>query len=239
MSGCAGSVVTYLITLTWDNCACQIAVPPLVGAPVTYISALSDNLGWPAIFALAPGWTGGLLKCTPDPNPGCTAWPATGRLVTTFSVAVTIPPDLPPGTVDTHTVIVDIGPNRTITNLSTTVIGCAGCGKCIPPKKQQGIGMSRPAGAGPVSWLGAFPNPLRSTGSLRFAVRESGPVQVTVYDVTGRRTVKLTDSVLDAGTYLLPWSGSDASGHDLPNGVYFVALQQARARDLQKVVIAR
>ena len=58
--------------------------------------------------------------------------------------------------------------------------------------------------------------------SVLFGVAKTGRVQVSIYDVAGRRVRTLADRVFAAGEHTLQWDGSDDSGVKLARGVYFV-----------------
>lgn len=65
-----------------------------------------------------------------------------------------------------------------------------------------------------------YPNPFRSSTTFEYAVSESGPVKLAVYDVMGRQVALLVDEAQPASTYRV---GFDAP--DLASGIYFVRLQ--------------
>ena len=62
----------------------------------------------------------------------------------------------------------------------------------------------------------------QGTSSVRFGVSKAGRVQVTIYDVTGRRVRSLTDRVFPAGEHTLLWDGTSDAGDQVARGVYFV-----------------
>ena len=62
----------------------------------------------------------------------------------------------------------------------------------------------------------------QGTSSVRFGVAKAGRVQVTIYDVTGRRIRQLADRVFAAGEHTLVWDGSSDAGAKVARGVYFV-----------------
>lgn len=93
-----------------------------------------------------------------------------------------------------------------------------------------------PAGA----WLrAAYPNPFRDRAEISFSVPSSGAVQVTVYDVLGRRVQTILHEVVSSGTHSVSWNGRDEVGRELPSGVYFVRLAWEGEVHTSKIVIAR
>ncbi len=64
-----------------------------------------------------------------------------------------------------------------------------------------------------------YPNPFNPTTVIRFAVPQSGPVSMRVYDVLGREVAVLVDNVMSAGSYTAQFDG-----RGLSSGIYFYRL---------------
>jgi hypothetical protein len=62
----------------------------------------------------------------------------------------------------------------------------------------------------------------QGTSFVRLSVAHTGRVQVSIYDVVGRRIRNLADRVFPAGEHSLQWDGTDDSGTKVARGVYFV-----------------
>jgi len=82
------------------------------------------------------------------------------------------------------------------------------------------------------------PNPFRSSTQVEFFLREGGHATVSVFDVSGREVVTLTDQHFDAGTIYVSWDGS-SNGLPLASGVYFVELRSNGERAVRKVSLRR
>jgi len=84
--------------------------------------------------------------------------------------------------------------------------------------------------------LGSQPNPFHGVARIRFALQEQGDAHLAVYDATGRRVRVLHERRTEAGTHTVTWDGTDATGADVPGGVYFYKLdandEQATGRTL-------
>ncbi len=80
----------------------------------------------------------------------------------------------------------------------------------------------------------AAPNPVRVGTTIRFALPREMPVDVGVFDVTGRRIATLQSGVVEAGVHALNWQPTA-----VPSGVYFVRLATPEALETRKVVVAR
>ena len=73
--------------------------------------------------------------------------------------------------------------------------------------------------------LTTFPNPfdpLEGTGvTVRYEVDRTGEVELSLYDVLGRRIRTLVDGPHTSGTFTTAWDGRDDSGRRVASGVYF------------------
>jgi len=83
------------------------------------------------------------------------------------------------------------------------------------------------------------PSPLRSQSTLVFATSRPGPLQVTLYDVRGRRVRILTDETnAPAGLHRLLVDGRRDGGQPLASGVYFYRIQALEGASSGRFVIA-
>lgn len=69
-----------------------------------------------------------------------------------------------------------------------------------------------------------MPNPAR-TSHVTFALPVKNTVDVSVFDLSGRKIATLAHGSFDAGTYSRTWNGTDASGHSVGSGMYFYRMQ--------------
>jgi hypothetical protein len=83
------------------------------------------------------------------------------------------------------------------------------------------------------------PNPFGPATAVSFTLRESGPVDLSVYDVTGRLVTTLASGVLPAGPHRAAWNGTDAAGAEVGSGVYFVRLECAGSVATRKMVLMK
>jgi hypothetical protein len=73
--------------------------------------------------------------------------------------------------------------------------------------------------------LNAKPNPFFGRTVLEYEMRQTGSVDVSIYDVAGRQVRQFAPERRQAGTWSLEWLGNDDHGRPLPSGVYFYQLQ--------------
>lgn len=70
--------------------------------------------------------------------------------------------------------------------------------------------------------LNVFPNPFSTSTRLALDVPEQTEVLMEVYDLNGRKLVKLYQGTVSSGTTVFEWDGISDQGEQLPNGVYYV-----------------
>ncbi|MBM3318533.1 MAG: VCBS repeat-containing protein, partial [Candidatus Eisenbacteria bacterium] len=83
------------------------------------------------------------------------------------------------------------------------------------------------------------PNPLRSHTAIRFDLTRAGRTRVDILGIDGRRIDALLEGFRPAGPQRLEWRGVDGSGRPVPAGVYFLRVDAAGGRAVQRVIVAR
>lgn len=89
-------------------------------------------------------------------------------------------------------------------------------------------------GAGAVTALSVVPNPVAGSSSVDVTLATGGPVDVILYDASGREVRVLFSGTRDGGTFSLPL---DAAG--LPGGTYFMAVRVPGGLLQQPVTVVR
>ncbi len=79
-----------------------------------------------------------------------------------------------------------------------------------------------------------FPSPVTGTTTINFTLPETGPVSLSVYDLSGRLVDTVVDGELDAGPHACVW---DASGRAA--GVYLYTLVTPDGSLTRRLVVAR
>ncbi len=82
--------------------------------------------------------------------------------------------------------------------------------------------------------LGSYPNPFNPTSTIRFALAERGPIELSVFNTLGRRVAVLASGVEEAGSHEVQF---DASA--LPSGVYVYALQAGGDRLTGRLLLVK
>lgn len=84
--------------------------------------------------------------------------------------------------------------------------------------------------------LSARPNPFTGRTALGFVLARPGPVELTVYDLSGARIRTLARGPLAAGAHAFEWDGRTEQGQRVPAGIYFVRLAHSGQRAEAKLV---
>jgi len=82
------------------------------------------------------------------------------------------------------------------------------------------------------------PNPSRDGGTMRFRLPGAQRVELTMFDMAGRRIARLADGVLPAGDHAIRWDRLDTRGQRVAPGVYRARLKAgAETRTLDVVLL--
>jgi len=84
-----------------------------------------------------------------------------------------------------------------------------------------------------------YPNPFNPTTTVRFQIPEAGPVQLGVYDTSGRMVRSLFAATVNPGDYAVTWNGQDTLGRPGASGVYFTRLQTASGELSRRMVLLK
>ncbi len=82
------------------------------------------------------------------------------------------------------------------------------------------------------------PNPLNPQTTVHYALAQSGPVKLAIYDVAGRLVRTLVDGVVGAGEFGAVWDGKDAAGQQVAPSIYFVRFQADGRTESRKIVLS-
>lgn len=103
-------------------------------------------------------------------------------------------------------------------------VGCGGTPAEIGPTAPSFV-------LGPVT-----PNPFRHETAIRWEVPRRVPVEIAVYDVSGRKIRTLVEETRGSGAGVERWSGRDDAGEHVAAGVYFVRMTVPGFERTHKVV---
>ena len=87
-----------------------------------------------------------------------------------------------------------------------------------------------------------YPNPFRTKATITFTVsaaERDHPVELSVFDMLGRRVAVLVSGTLTPGTHTLTWDGTDRNGTPVGSGRYVLRLQQGALKAHKMTAISR
>jgi hypothetical protein len=95
--------------------------------------------------------------------------------------------------------------------------------------------------SGPLSFVlhPSRPNPFNPQAEIRYQLPGSSPVQLTVYDVSGRALRVLVNEVKPAGVHEAVWDGTDEEGTAMASGVYFYRLQAGDFQETRRMTLLK
>ena len=82
-----------------------------------------------------------------------------------------------------------------------------------------------PTGVTRVSFAPPSPNPVAGRATFSYAVPVSAVVELSVYDLRGRRVALVKREEVIPGQHQIIWSGRDDAGRNLASGNYVAALR--------------
>jgi hypothetical protein len=85
----------------------------------------------------------------------------------------------------------------------------------------------------------AFPNPFKSSSSIRFALPSPGLIDIVIYDVAGRRVKHILREVRREGPHLVTWHGDTDSGERAAAGIYLARFEYKNQIIMRKMVLIR
>jgi hypothetical protein len=88
-----------------------------------------------------------------------------------------------------------------------------------------------------------FPNPFNLSTEIRFGIPQTSSdvqdVNLSVYDMSGKKIVELLNAPLSAGLYRVFWNGKDATGKVVPTGIYFYRLSTPNFVKARKMLLVK
>ncbi len=79
-----------------------------------------------------------------------------------------------------------------------------------------------------------FPNPFNPTTTIRYDVKQTGHVQLAIYNLLGQEVTTLVNDRHLAGSYTILWNASD-----LPSGMYLCRMETANFVQTQKLILLK
>lgn len=84
-----------------------------------------------------------------------------------------------------------------------------------------------------------YPNPFSTETTIKFYLPNSGRVDIDIFDLAGRRVVRLLGDSRPAGHGIVEWNGTDSRGRPVSPGVYFCRLSDGKRETLRRMMRLR
>jgi flagellar hook assembly protein FlgD len=87
-----------------------------------------------------------------------------------------------------------------------------------------------------------YPNPFNAGTVISFNLPErlsNSNVQISIYDLQGRKVIQLFDAKLSTGNYFVRWNGNDSRGISTASGIYFYEIKASAERIVAKMQLIR
>lgn len=80
------------------------------------------------------------------------------------------------------------------------------------------------------------PNPFSSFTFIRYFLQQSGPVELTIHNISGELVRMLVNGEQEAGTYTVIWDSKDVTGNEVPSGIYFYCVKTCDSSCVKKML---
>jgi flagellar hook assembly protein FlgD len=84
-----------------------------------------------------------------------------------------------------------------------------------------------------------YPNPFNQFTQIGFTLENSAFVDLTIYDLLGRKVKTLISENLSPGYKSVLWDGTDESGKEVPSGIYLYELKAGGLSKSKKLVLLK
>lgn len=91
----------------------------------------------------------------------------------------------------------------------------------------------------PVVLEASIPNPMTGSATIAYTLARAEPVELSIFDLAGRRVARLVEGRMDEGRHSVRWNGRDATGRTLPAGVYQYRLTTPTLQQANTLVLVR
>ena len=84
-----------------------------------------------------------------------------------------------------------------------------------------------------------YPNPFNPVTTLRYELPEQTHVNITIYDMFGRKEKTLINQTQDAGYRSVIWEATNDYGKPVSAGIYLYQIQAGEYNSTQKMVLLK
>ena len=83
------------------------------------------------------------------------------------------------------------------------------------------------------------PNPFNPSTTISFALPVRSDINLSVFNILGRKVATIADDTYEAGYHSLIWDGRDSEGREVSSGVYFYRLDTDKFSECRKMLLIK
>ncbi len=84
-----------------------------------------------------------------------------------------------------------------------------------------------------------YPNPFNPETTIRYSLKSTGWVNISVYDIKGQLLRILTNSNQKPGRYHVIWNGRDNHNDAVASGIYYIQMKTNEGNDIRKITLIK
>jgi hypothetical protein len=92
---------------------------------------------------------------------------------------------------------------------------------------------------GSMQTLRNYPNPFNPQTTIFYSMLSDGPVEISIFDLSGRRIRTLVEEITSAGNHSVIWNGCDDQGQLQSSGLYFTRISTDAGTISAKMVMMK
>ncbi|MBI4811394.1 MAG: T9SS type A sorting domain-containing protein [Ignavibacteriales bacterium] len=81
-----------------------------------------------------------------------------------------------------------------------------------------------------------YPNPFSEQTAIPYSIKENSQVNITIYDILGKKVKSFDQSYQPSGTYSVEWDGTDEEGRKAAYGIYFYRIISKQGTQTKKMI---
>jgi hypothetical protein len=84
-----------------------------------------------------------------------------------------------------------------------------------------------------------YPNPFNPAINLHFELYDNDVMEISVYDIQGKKVRSLYSGRMDRDTHSIIWNGKEDAGKSVPSGLYFISFKNGSHIETRKISLVR
>ena len=84
-----------------------------------------------------------------------------------------------------------------------------------------------------------YPNPFNPITRIDYDIANQGNVELSIFDITGRKMISLMNEIKDVGSYSIFWNGKNDFGEILPGGMYIYRIESDSFSSTKKLLFIK